>query len=343
MLDDLKYIHEKDKVDALGIAAKEGKQLEYEFTTDQAPIDIDNIVYAGMGGSALAALISQSWPGYKIPFEIVRNYDIPQYVSERTFFIASSFSGNTEETISAINQAKVRQAKIAVISGGGKLVEIARENNYPLVLLPPAEQPRYAVYYSLKALITLLSKAGIISSPSEVNDELAKAATFINEEVESWLPTVKTENNLAKQIALDVTGKSAVIYAGPKLFPAAYKWKISFNENAKHIAWTNQYPEFNHNEFMGWTEQPVTKPYYVIDLQSSFENLQIQKRFGLTRQLLSGRRPEPIVINVKGHTLIEQLLWTITLGDFATIYTALVAGIDPAPVELIEKFKKLLV
>ncbi|HET9173958.1 MAG TPA: SIS domain-containing protein, partial [Candidatus Saccharimonadales bacterium] len=124
--------------------------------------------------------------------------------------------------------------------------------------------------------------------------------------------------------------------------PAAYKWKISFNENGKHVAWWNQYPEFNHNEFMGWTEQPVDKPYTVIDLRSSLEHPRIQKRFEVSERLLSGRRPAPIVVNAEGNTLLEQLLWVITLGDFTTIYTALASGINPAPVDLIEKFKKSL-
>jgi glucose/mannose-6-phosphate isomerase len=160
--------------------------------------------------------------------------------------------------------------------------------------------------------------------------------------VESWVPTVPTDKNYAKQIALDVIGNSAVIYAGPKLWPAAYKWKISFNENAKHIAWTNEFPEFNHNEFMGWTEQPVQKPYAVIDLRSSLEHPRVQKRFEVTERLLSGKRPAPIAVDVQGGTLLEQLLWAIALGDFVTLYTALLNGLNPAPVDLIEKFKKSL-
>lgn len=341
MLDDLKLIHERDAQDALGIAERQWQQLSYEFEVYQDQVEVDNIVYAGMGGSALAALVSQSWPGYKKPFEVVRGYDIPAYVSERTYFIAASYSGNTEETISAIEQAAAKGAKIAVIAGGGKLADIAQEKNYPLALLPKAEQPRYAVLYNLKALLTLLEQANLLASEG-INEQLSQAADFLKRSVEPWVPTVPTADNRAKQIALDTIGKSAVIYAGPKLAPAAYKWKISFNENAKHVAWWNQYPEFNHNEFMGWTEQPVDKPYTVIDLRSNLEHPRVQKRFEVSERMLSGRRPAPIVINAEGETLLEQLLWIITLGDFATIYTAIANGINPVPVDLIEKFKKSL-
>ena len=138
-------------------------------------------------------------------------------------------------------------------------------------------------------------------------------------------------------------GKSTVIYAGPKLAPAAYKWKISFNENAKAIAWWNVYPEFNHNEFLGWTKQPEHKPYTVIDLRSSLEHPQVQKRFEVSSRLLSGVRPEPIVVTAVGETLLDQLLSVIALGDFVSLYQGILAGINPTPVELIEKLKTELV
>lgn len=341
MLDDLKYIHEHDAADTLGIAERQWQQLSYEFEIFQDQIEADNIVYAGMGGSALAALVSESWPGYDKPFEVVRGYDIPAYVNEKTYFIAASYSGNTEEIVSAIAQAEAKGAQIAVIAGGGKLAQIAEENNYPLALLPKAEQPRYAVLYNLKALLTLLEQAGLLKTDG-INEQLEHAAQFLKTAVEAWLPTVPVKTNPAKQIALDVIGKSAVIYAGPKFWPAAYKWKISFNENAKHVAWWNQFPEFNHNEFMGWTEQPVDKPYAVIDLRSNLEHPRVRKRFEVSERLLSGRRPAPIVVNAEGETLLEQLLWTIAFGDFVTLYTALANGLNPAPVDLIEKFKKSL-
>lgn len=344
MLDDLKMIHERDTEDTLGIAEKQWQQLKHEFDTSVWRLGegrYQNIVLAGMGGSALAALLLASWPGVPLPFEVVRNYDIPEYVGADTLFIASSYSGNTEETLSALAQAESKKARIVVIAGGGKLTEAAKAKNYPLALLPDAAQPRYAVLYNFKALLTVLVEAGILRAEA-VWPELEKAREFLRDSTGKWRPDVATKDNQAKQIALDVIGKSAVVYAGPKLFPAAYKWKISFNENAKHVAWTNQYPEFNHNEFMGWTKQPVDKPYAVIELRSVLEHERVQKRFQVTERLLSGLRPAPIVVEPRGETLLEQLLWTVALGDFVTLYVALLNGLNPAPVDLIEKFKKAL-
>ena len=341
MLDDLKLIHERDPQDALGIAERQWQQLEHEFDIQQPPVDVTNIVYAAMGGSALAALISSSWPGYSIPFEIVRNYDIPSYVSEKTYFIAASYSGNTEETLSALAQAEAKGAQIAVIASGGKLVEIAQKRGYPLVLIPKAEQPRYAVLYNLKGLVVLLEKAGLLAT-GEAEAQLHQAAAKLRDTLQTWLPTVPTKDNLAKQIAQELLGKSVVMYAGPKLWSTAYKWKISFNENGKHVAWWNQYPEFNHNEFIGWTRQPEQKPYAVIDLRSNLEHPRIQKRFEVSEKLLSGLRPAPIIVQATGETLLEQLVTTITLGDFVSIYLALLDNVNPVPVDLIERFKKEL-
>ncbi len=341
MLDDLKLIHERDPDDTLGIAERQWQQLTENFEVSVDGSGIENIVYSGMGGSALAALLSVTWPGYDIPFEVVRNYEIPRYVSSKTLFIACSYSGNTEETISSIAIAEEKGARICVIAGGGKLSEIADLKGYPLVTLPKAAQPRYAVLYNLKALMDILISAGLVDK-DKVLGELQAASKFLEEVSKRWQATVPVESNFAKQIALEAVGKSAVIYGGPLFAPVAYKWKISFNENAKQIAWWGQFPEFNHNEFIGWSEQPSVKPYLVVDLRSDLELPRITKRFELSAKLLSGKRPEPIVVQLEGSNSLEQMVFAIMLGDYTTLYTAILNGVSPAPVVLVERFKKEL-
>lgn len=343
MLDDLAYIHQHDQQDALGINAKQWEQIETTFTLpdDVTFNDITSVVHAGMGGSALPALFVQSWPQPSVPFVIARNYELPEFVGAHTLVICDSFSGNTEETLAALEEAKQKGAQIAVITGGGKLQEIAEAENYPLIVLPEIAQPRYAAFANYKAVLAVLGRAGLVDSQL-VETESQKAAAFIKEQVTQWLADVPTAKNPAKQLAEEMLGKSIVVYSGPKLAPAAYKWKISFNENAKHIAWYNQLPEFSHNEFIGWSKQPVDKPYAVIDLRSSLEHPRVQKRFEVSARLLSGQRPEPHVVEAQGETLLEQLVWTSVFGDFVSIYTALLSGINPAPVDLVERFKKEL-
>ena len=334
-------IHERDAQDALGIAEKQWQQLAYEFDVPELNFTPEHIVFSGMGGSALAARLALTWPGFSVPFVISSNYTIPGFTSAKTLFIASSYSGNTEETLEAINLAEQKNAHIVVIAAGGKLADIAKEKGYPLILLPQVTQPRYATLYSFKALVTYLEKVHLLDT-EQANTELAKAIELLKDSTAQWRPDVAIKDNYAKQIALDVIGKSVVMYGGRLTYPAAYKWKISFNENAKNVAWVNKYPEFNHNEFLGWTSHPLDKPYAVIDLRSSFEHPQIQKRFDVSARLLSGRRPAPITVNAVGETLLDQLLWLVALGDFVSLYTAILNGLNPTPVDLIEKFKKEL-
>lgn len=342
VLDDLKMIHERDAADTLGIAEKQWQQLELTYdVAGYEGLRPFNVVYGGMGGSALAALLATTWPGFSVPFEIVRSYDIPAYVGEQTLFVAASYSGNTEETLSALEQAEQRGAKIVVITGGGKLEEIAEAKGYPLAKLPKTEQPRYAALANLTALLALVARYDILTV-SDYQAELQQAAGFLRGATAAWRPDVPTDQNEAKQLAQEMIGKSVVIYGGPKLWPAAYKWKISFNENAKQVAWAGQLPEFNHNEFIGWSKQPHDKPYAVVDLRSSLEHERVQKRFEVSERLLSGLRPAPHVVQAQGTTLLEQLLWTVAFGDFVSLYTGLLNGLNPAPVELVEKFKKEL-
>ena len=338
MLDDLKYINDRDSSGALQLAAHAAEQLRKKFAPLQLKPGIQHVVFAALGGSALAARLSVSWPKYKVPFDIVTDYHLPAYVNESSLVIAASYSGNTEETLTTFNEAIASGAQVVAIASGGKLIELAKEHNVPYIELPKASQPRFATLYCYKALIDVLESAGLVHT-SDVEAELASTADFIEESVKQWLVDVPTKQNPAKQLALDIAGTSMVIYAGAHMWPAAYKWKISFNENAKNVAWCNSYPEFCHNEFIGWASHPVEKPYSVIDLRSSFENNRVSARFDIVDRLLSGKRPAAHTINAAGDTPLKQLLWSVVFGDFVSLYVAILNGVDPTPVDLVEKLK----
>lgn len=341
MLDDLKYIHDRDADDALGVAQKQYQQLAYTYDVDLGHIqDVKNVVLAGMGGSALPGVFIKSWPGATVPFDIIRDYQLPAYVGPQTLVISSSHSGNTEETLSALADAEAHGAQIIVIAASGKLEAIAQEKQYPLFTIPGGIQPRMSSYYFLVALVQILEQTGL--APSGSIEELKAVGPWLSEQVTQWGPEVPTDRNPAKQLALELIGKSVVVYSGPKLFPAANKFKICLNENAKNVAWVNQYPEFNHNEFIGWSSHPTDKPYAVVDIRSNLEHPRTQKRFGVAERLLSGNRPSPEIIEPHGENIIQQLLWTSNFCDFVSIYVALLNGLNPTPVDLVEKFKKAL-
>lgn len=345
MLDDINLIRSRDPSNALSVAAGEATQTTYDFTVENPDHDgrlIASVVVAGMGGSALAALLIKSWlrDELKVPFEVVRGYDLPAHVGKSTLVVASSYSGNTAETVSAYGQAKERGAQLAILASGGQLIDSAKADNVAFVALPNGLQPRMAVTYNLRALLLLLVSFGLVNKTRL--DELKETADWLAQEAAKWTAEVPTPQNLAKQLAEHAVGKTPVIYGGPLTAPVAYKWKISWNENAKNIAFWNEYPEVNHNEFMGWTSHPVEKPFAVFDLVSSLENPEVLKRFDVSDRMLSGRRPKAYTVQLAGDTLLRQLLWGSILADFASIYVAILNQVDPTPVDLIEKLKKEL-
>lgn len=344
VLDDQNVLTNRDPDGALALAAHDYEQIAWTpevKNPDHDGREIQQVIITGMGGSALAALLAHAWlkAELTVPFDVVRSYSIPNYVGPNSLVIASSYSGNTEETLSAYLQAKEKGAQLAVVAAGGKLIEHAVADGVTYSEIPSGIQPRMALIYNLQTIIAMLEHFGIVSERvAHIND----LAGWLQEETQNWLPEVPTEKNQAKQIANLAVGKNAVFYGGELTAPLAYKWKISWNETGKNMAFWNEYSEFNHNEFMGWTSHPVEKPYVVFDLISHLEHPQILKRFEISDRLLSGKRPKANTITLKGDSVIAQLLWGVVLADFASIYLAILNNVNPVPVELVERLKKEL-
>lgn len=341
MLDDLRMIHERDAQDALGLAERQWQQLDHDYVLPDSfrPDSIRSITYAAMGGSALAAEVAKRWLDIAQPFDTIREYDLPASVAEDTLCIIASYSGNTEESIECLRQALARGAPAVVIATGGRLQAMAEEHALPFMQVPKVDNMRYPIWYMLKAIATVLDHCGLTQGRV---DELSAQRDWFHDELARWRPDVSTSGNEAKRVALELAGKSVVVYSGPKLSPAAYKWKISINENAKQLAWCGQYPEFNHNEFTSWTQQPTSKPYAVIELRSALEHERVTKRFEISERLLSGQRPAPITITPQGDDLLRQYMYLFGLGDYVSIYLALLAGINPTPLEAVDKLKREL-
>ena len=345
MLDDDQVLRQRDPSDALGIAGEQYAQATFEASIDHPEHDgrqILNIVFAGMGGSALAAGIAKTWlvDDLPVPLEVVRGYNLPNYVGYNTLVIASSYSGNTEEVLSVLEKARQKCAQVAVITSGGALESAADETSTALVRLPDGIPQRMTILYTLRALTGLLAHFGVMGRARF--EEIASVSGWLREQTREWTADVPTDKNQAKQLALLAVGKTPVFYAGSLMAPVAYKWKISWNENAKNVAFWNEYPEFNHNEFMGWASHPVDKPFAVFDLVSNFEHPRILKRFELSDKLLSGKRPKAHAVELQGETALRQIVWSCVLADFASIYVAILNGVDPKPVALIEKLKQEL-
>lgn len=346
ILDDANVIKQRDPHGALEATGHQWQQLAADLGHEfkEADTEITALVVAGMGGSALAAGLFKDWLNLEIPVEVVRTYDLPAYVGSQTLVIASSFSGNTEETLSCVHQARERGAVAAVTARGGKLLEFAKSEGISYVELPQLDvvpQPRMGVFANLRSILQLCQAYGVIDHTPL--DELAAAGEWLRDASAAWAPSVPSEDNYAKQIAWYCAGKTPVVYASHLFNSIAYKWKISFNESSKNVAWWDELPEFNHNEFIGWSSHPIEKPYAVLDLRSNFDHPQIQKRFEISDRLLSGQRPAAKSIQLEGDSVIRQMLWGCVLADYTSSYLGLLNGVDPVPVDLVEKLKVELV
>lgn len=338
MLDDQKYIDQFDRSNLLAMIAGQGDQLrqQYEFDVPQVE-NLQQIVLAGMGGSAIAAEFMRHWLSDRlpIPIEIVRDYTLPAYVGEHSLIVVSSYSGNTEETLSCLEQAKTTGAGILIMTAGGQL---SVEEGFSQLRIPTGIQPRMSVLFGVKALATLIEELGLVDG---LVAELETNAEWLLHEATYFLPNVPEEDNPAKQIAKKLVGHPVVMYGGSVLAMPAMKWKIDINENAKNQAFFYALPEFNHNEFTGWYN-PKDTMLRVVQLHSSLDHARVKKRFEVSNRLLSGTMPAPIIVEAQGETKLQQMLWSIMLGDFTTAYLALLNQVDPTPVDLVEKFKKEL-
>lgn len=347
MLDDMNILTKRDSESTLDSSA-----LQYQQTTldveiihpghDERPIS--RVVAVGMGGSALAPEFIKTWLDgeLKVPYEIVKSYSFSKSVDENTLVIASSCSGNTEEVLEALTHATERGAQVAVVAGGGKLVERADAEGIAHVVLPPIKiQPRMLTFVQVRAHIALLGLFGLLNA-ERLLAEVAATHDWLKTESDAWAKEVPTDKNLAKQLALHAVGKTPVFYGGPLSWSLAYKWKISWNENAKNVAFWNQYPEVSHNEFIGWSSHPVEKPFAVFDLVSPLEHPHVLARFEVTDRLLSGIRPAALRVELTGEDLLHQLLRAHVLADYASIYTGILNGVDPGPVPLVTKLKQEL-
>jgi glucose/mannose-6-phosphate isomerase len=339
MLDQADIISRYDQHDILGVITDQPNQLRQSYSAAglsklKKPTAI---VVAGMGGSALAAEFIKHWLGDRlpVPLVIVRGYELPAFVDKSTLVVASSYSGNTEETVSCLKQAERLGATIVELTTGGHLDDEAKSHHLIELQVPAGLQPRMAVLYGVKALATLIESLGLLK---DLKKELGEAADWVESQLGPWTPATTTEENPAKQLAEAFVGHPVVIYGGPTLALPAMKWKIDINENAKSLAFYNYLPEFNHNEFLGWGH-PEDSGLLVVELQSTLDHPQVQKRFSATNRLLQGMMPDPIVVTAQGKTKLEQMLWTMLLGDYASAYLAFLNQVDPTPVPMIEKLK----
>lgn len=305
---------------------KEGLKRAAEIKVEG---EFEKIVISGMGGSALPAnLLITYLADFKLPIFIHRSYGLPALANQKSLAIFISFSGNTEETISAFKEGRKRKLKRVIITSGGKLAKLAEAENIPLALLPQVKiQPRLAIGYLFSALLKVLANSKIIDDKSE--EILAMAENLKPEILE------KPGQNLAKKLI----NKIPLIYCSNRLKILARIWKIKFNENSKIMAFWNYFPELNHNEIEGFS---AFKNFSVIILRDKADHPKILKRMELTADLFKEKGVEVDFLEIEGKNILEKIFNNLILSDWTSYYLAKEYQVDPEKVELIEELKRKL-
>ena len=295
--------------------------------------DSDKIIIVGMGGSAFTGALIYALGRKNIPFPLVVNktYSLPNFVDEKTLVMILSYSGNSEETLTAFRAAKERNAQIFSVSSGGHLEDLSSEATW-YIKVPGGLQPRAAVAYLLFPSLFFLHKCKLLNlEKKDLNDSL----TVIQKLSEAINQHVSTKDNFAKRLAQEILGKTPQIYGHDITSPVARRWRTQFNENSKIFAFNDEVPECNHNEIESWNEKK--HPYYIF-LRSKDDIPAVHKRFMLMKDLLDNVTE----IWANGKSPLGQMLYLIFLGDYVSTYLAVLRGIDPSPVQNIEKIKKRL-
>jgi glucose/mannose-6-phosphate isomerase len=331
----LENIHDKSNmknvIEGMPLQIKQAYDTDIHIKLKGKP---SSIMICGMGGSSIAGQILASYMDiekFPLPIINIQSYDVPAYANDNTLLLINSYSGNTEETISCLRHAMKISSNIIVIATGGKIIELAKTVRLSFIEIPKGLQPRNAIAYLFFPLLKILEDNGLIGSQS------MRVKNLIN----ALQKNAKTYDESAKTLAEQLYGKLPIIYASDKFYPVAYRWKSEFNENSKSMAFCNKYPELNHNELNGYVINPGYK-FHIIMLKDEYDHKRIIKRMDITKHLIKELNDQVTFteINIKGPDALTRIFTTIYLGDLTSYYLALKYGIDPTPVDIIEKLKK---
>lgn len=302
--------------------------------------DYHNIIVSGLGGSAIGGDILRTYAMQRasIPVVVNRDYDMPAFVGNQTLVLAVSYSGNTEETISAYQQARQQGADVIVVSSGGKLSALAREDGYLVVEVPGGLSPRAATGYLFSPLALLLEQLGIMSGASADLLETQQVLRDLRSEIN---PDIDAPSNLARRLAAAMKNRIPVIWGSSSHSEvAALRWKAQINENAKAPAYYNIFPELNHNEIVGFeSPQELLAQLLIIILRDPGDHERVKQRMEISKSIIRERVAQVVEVEARGQSFLARFYSLAYIGDYASYYLALEYGINPTPVKVIDYLK----
>jgi glucose/mannose-6-phosphate isomerase len=295
------------------------------------------LVVCGMGGSAIGGDLAAAALGDRAtrPITIVRGYALESWTGPDSLILCASYSGNTEETLACFEAAGAAGAGRVALTTGGKLAELAREESVPVIGVPAGMQPRAAVLYMI---VATLECAALCGAAPGVHAEIDTATALLEQLVEEWGPDAP-EDSRAKAIARALQGTIPVVHgAGPTVGPAR-RWKTQVNENAAAAAFWSELPEANHNEICGWDRGRAVAPLSAVFLEDPDQHPRVQRRIELTRAEVERAGAQVLRAEARGESRLERVLSLVLLGDLASVYLAVLDGVNPTPAEPLDRFK----
>ncbi|MCL4466628.1 MAG: bifunctional phosphoglucose/phosphomannose isomerase [Chloroflexi bacterium] len=347
-MDDLDNVVEIRKQDPEGMLERIGELPEQlrsawravsGLTLPGGYATMDNVVVLGMGGSAIGGdLVRTLLAGeLRVPLEVVRDYELPAFVGPRTLAIASSYSGNTEETLTGFRGARERGAQVVVLTTDGQLLKQAQSEGVPTVVFSYKAQPRAALGHSLVPLLGILRAAGLVGDKGADIEEAASVLEGLRGRLNEKAPTAR---NPAKQLARELYEHLPIVYGGGLTAEVARRWKGQFNENGKAWATYDVLPELNHNTVVGY-EHPASmvEVVRIVFLATDYCHPRIKARFAVTQEILRRRGATFFIVQAEGRSALAQLMSSVYYGDYTSYYLALIYGADPSPVKVIDFLK----
>jgi glucose/mannose-6-phosphate isomerase len=347
-LDDLNELSRLDSEDVLGAVerfadqCREGWEIGRGATGLPDADGVDSIVILGMGGSGVSGDVIRSVvePRLPVPISVIKSYGpLPEWVGRNTLVFAVSYSGSTEETVAALQEAHLRGCRAVAISSGGPLADMARDYGLAHIQIPSGLQPRASLGFLTLPILGALIQVGLVP---DLQDDLNESVSVLSDLQERCHRKRSRFENPAKDLAARIVGRVPVVYGGYGLAEtAAYRFKCDLNEYGKTPAFWNVIPELDHNEIIGWNRlgELTQNNFVLICLRSSDEHERVALRFEITTRLIRGQLAEIIEVPAEGRSKLCQLLSLILVTQLASIYVGLAYGVDPGPVEVIQQLK----
>lgn len=292
--------------------------------------EIRNVLICGMGGSGIGGRLVAKWleDELSVPVAFSNDYGIPGFVSKHTLVIGSSYSGNTEETLSSVLQAVEKGAQLIGITSGGRLQSLCEEEGYDVIVVPGGSPPRAALAYSLVQLLHIFTELGLCSKMRLI--EMEKARDLIVEEQESI-------REIAHEMARFIHGHVAIFYSTTDYEPVLVRARQQFNENGKNLGWSHAIPEMNHNELVGWGGGDDR--YALVILETDDIHPRNGRRLEITKETIAKKTKNLMSVKSKGKSRIERSIYFINIVDWASLYISDLNGVDPIDIEIIDYLK----